>query len=186
MIGPTGVGKTEIARRLARLAMRFHQGPKRPSSPRRYVRPDVDTIVRDSSKILDQGHSRSGDVKKVDAERRIRRGAGARRPATSGTPDGPLRGGRCRANRPSAAGRRVRDAGRSFGKNLREASSTTGKVEIEVSAQQAHMEIFPRPEGGADASIPGMFRIWAAAGENAPDEIREAMRMLTDEEARAS
>jgi ATP-dependent HslUV protease ATP-binding subunit HslU len=34
MIGPTGVGKTEIARRLARLAMRLSSRWRRPSSPR--------------------------------------------------------------------------------------------------------------------------------------------------------
>jgi ATP-dependent HslUV protease ATP-binding subunit HslU len=89
MIGPTGVGKTEIARRLAKLAdAPFIKIEATKFTEVGYVGRDVDTIIRD---LIDIGvkQTRGSEMKKVRAARRGRR----RRP---------------RARHPGAAGARLR------------------------------------------------------------------------------
>ena len=66
MIGPTGVGKTEIARRLARLAdAPFIKVEATKFTEVGYVGRDVDTIVRDLVEIGGQADARAGDARKV-------------------------------------------------------------------------------------------------------------------------
>jgi len=67
----------------------------------------------------------------------------------------------------SAAGEEDSATRQKFRKKLREGELDDREVEIEVPAQQAHMEIFA-PPGMEELTqqIQGMFRISAAAGEN--------------------
>ena len=64
MIGPTGVGKTEIARRLARWPMRPSSRSRPPSSPRWAMSADVDSIIRDLAEWLSK-QTREAEMKKV-------------------------------------------------------------------------------------------------------------------------
>jgi len=144
MIGLRAWARPRIARRLARLAdAPFIKVEATKFTEVGYVGRDVDTIVRDLRRNLDQGHSEAA-TKKCDAERRIRRGAGARRPATSGTPDGPLSGRTVRATGERSRGGRVRDAAE-VSQKLREGELDDREVEIEVSAQQRTWRYSPRP-----------------------------------------
>jgi predicted ATPase with chaperone activity len=85
MIGPTGVGKTEIARRLARLAdAPFIKVEATKFTEVGYVGKDVDSIVRDLAEMAVK-QTREAEMRKVRTPRRGRRrgtragGAAARR-----------------------------------------------------------------------------------------------------------
>src|SRR3981189_648215 len=184
MIGPTGVGKTEIARRLARLAdALFIKVEATKFTEVGYVGRDVDTIVRDLVEISIKD-TREAATKKVrrraedSAEERVldvllpsprRTGAfaadGAELPASSGEEE-------------SATRQKLR-------KRLREGELDDKEVDIEVSAPQAHMEIFA-PPGMEELTqqIQGMFQnLGGGRRKLRRMKIREAVRMLTDEEA---
>ena len=165
MIGPTGVGKTEIARRLARLAdAPFIKVEATKFTEVGYVGRDVDTIVRDLVEISIKD-TREAATKKV---RRRAEDLAEERVLTAlvGTNASPA----------------TRD---SFRKKLRSGELDDREVEIEVSAPQAHMEIFA-PPGMEELTqqIQGMFQnLGGARRKLRRMKIREAMRMLTDEEA---
>ena len=79
MIGPTGVGKTEIARRLARLAdAPFIKVEATKFTEVGYVGKDVDTIVRDLVDIAVKQERERADARTARARRGRRRGARAR------------------------------------------------------------------------------------------------------------
>jgi ATP-dependent HslUV protease ATP-binding subunit HslU len=184
MIGPTGVGKTEIARRLARLAdAPFIKVEATKFTEVGYVGRDVDTIVRDLVEISIKD-TREAATKKVRrraedaAEERVLDVLlpSARRTSPSGAdysePD-------------SAAGEEESATRQKFRKKLREGELDDKEVEIEVSAPQAHMEIFA-PPGMEDLTqqIQGMFQnLGGGRRKLRRMKIREAMKMLTDEEA---
>ena len=171
MIGPTGVGKTEIARRLARLAdAPFVKVEASKFTEVGYVGRDVDTIVRDLVEIAIKD-TRETAMKKVrrraedSAEERV---LDVLLPAARGT----------EAEEESATRQKFR-------KRLREGELDDKDVEIEVSAPQAHMEIFA-PPGMEELTqqIQGMFQNLGGGRRRLRRmKIREAMRMLTDEEA---
>ena len=99
MIGPTGVGKTEIARRLARLAQSpFIKVEASKFTEVGYVGRDVESMVRD---LVELGVDmvREERLEEVRAKARAeRRGAAARHPAAAAAPDRAGRGaGRARA-----------------------------------------------------------------------------------------
>src|SRR6266403_1079595 len=80
MIGPTGVGKTEIARRLAKLAdAPFIKVEATKFTEVGYVGRDVDTIIRDLA------DPRSRDAQGSRPRRGSRGGTRARRAAAAGT-----------------------------------------------------------------------------------------------------
>src|SRR6266852_6404231 len=145
MIGPTGVGKTEIARRLARLcdapfikveATRFTEVG--------YVGRDVDTIVRDLVEISIKD-TREAATKKV---RRRAEDAAEERVLDVLLPPARRTGpfGADGAEQPaSAAGEEDSATRQKFRKKLREGELDDREVEIEVSAPQAQMEIFAPP-----------------------------------------
>ena len=129
MIGPTGVGKTEIARRLARLAdAPFIKVEATKFTEVGYVGRDVDTIVRDLVEI-------SVKQTREQAMRRMR--ARAEEAAEDrvldvlvgfqekGAEDNPTR--------------------QKFRKKLREGELAEREIEIEVAAGQAQMEILAPP-----------------------------------------
>jgi ATP-dependent HslUV protease ATP-binding subunit HslU len=184
MIGPTGVGKTEIARRLARLAdAPFVKVEATKFTEVGYVGRDVDTIIRDLTEIAIK------DAREA-ATRKVRRRAedaaeerlldvllpGARRldPFAAADLDAAARPG----DEESATRQKFR-------KRLREGELDDKDVEIEVAAQQPHMEILA-PPGMEELTqqIQGMFQNLGGARKRPRKmKIREAMKILTDEEA---
>ncbi len=91
MIGPTGVGKTEIARRLARLAdAPFIKVEATKFTEVGYVGKDVDSIIRDLLEVavkqereLQMKRKRAQAEDAADPGRGRRRGAGARHPGAA-------------------------------------------------------------------------------------------------------
>jgi len=184
MIGPTGVGKTEIARRLARLAdAPFIKVEATKFTEVGYVGRDVDTIVRDLVEIAIKD-TREAAMKKV--RRRAEDSAEERvldtllPPARRGSPlgtDEQLPG--------RASGEEESSTRQKFRKKLREGELDEKEIEIEVSAPQAHMEILA-PPGMEELTqqIQGMFQnLGGSRKKQRRMKIREAMRILTDEEA---
>src|ERR671934_2159266 len=126
MIGPTGVGKTEIARRLARLAdAPFIKVEATKFTEVGYVGRDVDTIVRDLVEI-------SVKQTREQAMRRVR--SRAQEAAEERILDTLL---------PTPRGLDAEDSAtrQKFRKRLREGELDDKEIEIEVSVGQPHMEI---------------------------------------------
>ncbi|GIX28815.1 MAG: ATP-dependent protease ATPase subunit HslU [Burkholderiales bacterium] len=175
MIGPTGVGKTEIARRLARLAdAPFIKVEVTKFTEVGYVGRDVDTIVRDLAEVAVK-QTREQEARKVRhraedlAEERI---LNALLP--------PARGFGTEAAPEADSATRQK-----FRKKLREGELDDREIEIEVAAVQPHMEIFA-PPGMEEltSQIQGLFQSLGAARKRLRKlKIKEAMRLLTDEEA---
>ena len=177
MIGPTGVGKTEIARRLAKLAdAPFIKIEATKFTEVGYVGRDVDTIVRDLVEIGIKD-TREAAMRKVRqraadaAEERIlevlippaRDAASA--PRTEGTEDSATR--------------------QRFRKKLREGELDERDIEIEVAVPQAQMEILA-PPGMEELTqqIQGMFQNLTGARKRLRKmKLRDALNLLTDEEA---
>jgi ATP-dependent HslUV protease ATP-binding subunit HslU len=167
MIGPTGVGKTEIARRLARLAdAPFIKVEATKFTEVGYVGRDVDTIVRDLVEI-------SLKQTREQATRRVRSRA------------------------EEAAEERVLDAlvgtketdnptRQKFRKKLREGELDDKEIDIEVAHGQPQMEILA-PAGMEELTgqIQGMLANLGAGGRRRLRrlKIREATQLLTEEEA---
>jgi ATP-dependent HslUV protease ATP-binding subunit HslU len=177
MIGPTGVGKTEIARRLARLAdAPFIKIEATKFTEVGYVGRDVDTIVRDLVEIAIK-QAREGAMRQV----RARAGDAAEErildallpPARSiGFAE------RAEATEDSTARQRFR-------KKLREGELDDKEIEIEVAASQAQMEILA-PPGMEELTqqIQGMFQNLGGGRKKLRKlKVREAMRLLAEEEA---
>ncbi len=185
MIGPTGVGKTEIARRLARLAdAPFIKVEATKFTEVGYVGRDVDTIVRDLVEISIKD-TREAATKKVrrraedSAEERV---LDVLLPSARRTGAFGAEGAELPAN---PVGEEESATRQKFRKRLREGELDDREVEIEVSTPQAHMEIFA-PPGMEELTqqIQGMFQnLGGARRKLRRMKIREAMRMLTDEEA---
>jgi ATP-dependent HslUV protease ATP-binding subunit HslU len=184
MIGPTGVGKTEIARRLARLAdAPFVKVEATKFTEVGYVGRDVDTIIRDLVEIAIK------DAREA-ATRKVRRRA--EDAAEERLLDVLLPGGRRQdpfdAREPEPASKPAEDESgtrQKFRKRLREGELDDREVEIEVSTPQAHMEILA-PPGMEELTqqIQGMFQNLGGARKRPRKmKIREAMKILTDEEA---
>jgi ATP-dependent HslUV protease ATP-binding subunit HslU len=185
MIGPTGVGKTEIARRLARLAdAPFIKIEATKFTEVGYVGRDVDTIVRDLVEIAIKD-AREASTRKVRhraedaAEERVLDVLlpPARRPDSfDGTDSGIL--ARPGSEDDSATRQKFR-------KKLREGELDDKEIDIEVATPQAQMEIFA-PPGMEELTqqIQGMFQnLGGGRKKMRRMKIREAMKMLVDEEA---
>ncbi|HZR68153.1 MAG TPA: ATP-dependent protease ATPase subunit HslU [Burkholderiales bacterium] len=183
MIGPTGVGKTEIARRLARLAdAPFVKVEATKFTEVGYVGRDVDTIIRDLVEIAIK------DAREA-ATRKVRRRA--EDAAEERLLDVLLPGARrvdafaAEVDAAPRAGDEESATRQKFRKRLREGELDDKEVEIEVSSPQAHMEILA-PPGMEELTqqIQGMFQNLGGARKRPRKmKIREAMKILTDEEA---
>ena len=178
MIGPTGVGKTEIARRLARLARApFIKVEATKFTEVGYVGREVDSIIKDLLEVAVK-MTREMEVEKVRhramdaAEDRVL-DALLPRPRSMGFT----------AETDIAAkddGTRQR-----FRKMLREGALDDKEIEIEVRALPAGVEIMA-PPGMEDLSqqLQGMFQNLGQARTKARKlKVKEAFKLLTDEEA---
>jgi len=178
MIGPTGVGKTEIARRLAKLAdAPFVKVEATKFTEVGYVGRDVDSIIRDLVETAIK-QTREQETRKVmsraedAAEERIldvllppAREVGFGAPQTQ--------------NEAETATRQK------FRKKLREGELDEREVEIEVAAVQPQMEILA-PPGMEDltSQIQSMFQnLGSGRRKLRKMRIKEAMKLLTEEEA---
>ena len=176
MIGPTGVGKTEIARRLARLAEApFIKVEATKFTEVGYVGKDVDSIVRDLVETAIK-QTRELETRKVRhraedlAEERI---LDTLLPAARGIETAPDQQDGTSITR------------QKFRKRLREGELDDKEIEIDVVAMQAQMEILA-PPGMEDltAQIQGMFQnLGGAKRKTRKLRIHEAMKLLTEEEA---
>jgi ATP-dependent HslUV protease ATP-binding subunit HslU len=166
MIGPTGVGKTEIARRLARLAdAPFIKVEATKFTEVGYVGRDVDTIVRDLVEI-------SVKQTREQAMRRVRTHA---QDAAEDRVLDVLVGSQ---NQDSATRQ-------NFRKKLREGALDDKEIDIEVAATQPQMEILA-PPGMEELTtqIQGMLsNLGGGRRRLRRMKIREALQALTDEEA---
>ena len=177
MIGPTGVGKTEIARRLARLAdAPFIKVEATKFTEVGYVGRDVDSIIRD---LVESA------IKQLREQETAKMRTRAEDLAEDRILDVLLPPAR-------ESGLQSEDADRDsatrqkFRKKLREGELDDKEIEIELSATHAaHMEIFA-PPGMEELTtqIQGMFQNMGAERKKTRKlKIREALKLITDEEA---
>lgn len=179
MIGPTGVGKTEIARRLARLANApFIKVEATKFTEVGYVGRDVDTIIRDLVELAVK-QTREEEMRKVQfraeeiAEERI---LDALLPPARDTGFGFGTEGAAQEE----SGTRQK-----FRKMLREGRLDDKEIEIEVAAATPHMEIFA-PPGMEEltSQIQGLIQNLGGARRKLKKmRVKEALRRLTEEEA---
>ncbi len=178
MIGPTGVGKTEIARRLAKLASApFIKVEATKFTEVGYVGREVDSIIKDLMDIAVK-MTREQEMEKVRhraldaAEERVL-DALLPRPKTVGFMTEPEREPRDQETR------------QKFRKMLREGQLDEREIEIEVRAIPMGVEIMA-PAGMEDLTqqLQNMF---SNLGGNRTRErkvkVRDAMKLLVDEEA---
>jgi len=168
MIGPTGVGKTEIARRLARLAdAPFIKVEATKFTEVGYVGKDVDSIVRDLVEIAVK-QTRVTEMRKVRtraedaAEERILE---ALLPGTSANADNATR--------------------QTFRKKLREGQLNDKEIDIDLAETRQQLEIMG-PAGMEDMAeqLRGMFSQFGAGRRKTRKlKIGEALQQLVEEEA---
>ena len=144
MIGPTGVGKTEIARRLARLAdAPFIKVEATKFTEVGYVGKDVDSIIRDLVDMAVKQTRDGRDAQGARARRGRRRGAHPRRAGAAGAR---RRFGHAPARAAATAPRARRSAS-----GCARARSTTRTIEIELAeAAAAAGNHGPARHGGDD------------------------------------
>ena len=166
MIGPTGVGKTEIARRLAKLAdAPFIKVEATKFTEVGYVGKDVDSIIRDLADMAVK-QEREAAMKR----QRVR----AEDAAEDRVLDALVPG--------SAADNTARQVMR---KRLREGALGDKEIEIDVAEARAPLEIMS-PAGMEDMAeqLKGMFaNLGNVPRKTRKLKIAEALRLLTDEEA---
>ncbi len=188
MIGPTGVGKTEIARRLARLAQApFVKVEASRYTEVGYVGRDVESIIRDLAEIAikmvrDEERARVAVRAREAAEERLLdilfpRQSKERRRAVV-TPEGQLQ-----PNEEDDSHRETREKLRRL---LRDGHLDDREVEIEVSAQAMPMvEVFT-PQGMEEMGLnmKDLFsQIMPKKTRTRRVKIPEALELLTQEEA---
>jgi ATP-dependent HslUV protease ATP-binding subunit HslU len=175
MIGPTGVGKTEIARRLARLAdAPFVKVEATKFTEVGYVGRDVDTIIRDlvETAIKDAREHATRKVRHQAEDLAEERILDVLLPPA-------------RDFSGSAATDGDTSTRQKFRKKLREGELDDKEIDIEVSATSPHMEIFA-PPGMEDltSQIQNMFQnLGQGRKKTRKLRIREAMKLITEEEA---
>ena len=179
MIGPTGVGKTEIARRLARLANApFIKIEATKFTEVGYVGRDVETIIRDLVEISIKSH-RERAVKQM---RSRAEDAAEERVLDALLPPARGPGFFAENSESTASDNTTRQKVR---KKLREGELDDKEIEIEVASPGMQAEIFA-PPGMEELTqqIQGMFQNIGGGKKKARKlKIPEALKLLTDEEA---
>ena len=180
MIGPTGVGKTEIARRLAKLAEApFIKIEATKFTEVGYVGRDVDTIIRD---LVDIGvkQTRASEARKV---RQRAEDAAEDRIIDILVP--PARDFGFNAGSGNGDTKEGDATRQTFRKRLREGSLDDREIEIEVADATPQMEIMAPP--GMEEMTEQIKSMFAGVGNARKKarklKIKEAMKLLVDEEA---
>ena len=171
MIGPTGVGKTEIARRLARLAgAPFIKVEATKFTEVGYVGRDVESIVRD---LVDAAVKMLRDQQMRQAEPRAFEAAEER------ILDALLPPARDNQEPHDSATRQL------FRKKLREGERDDKEIEVEVDAAQVGVEIMAPPGMEEMTSqLQNMFSSLNPGRKNVKKlKVKDAMKRLTDDEA---
>jgi len=175
MIGPTGVGKTEIARRLAKLANApFIKVEATKFTEVGYVGKEVETIIRDLADIAVK-MTKENEMKKVKfraeeaAEERIL-------DALLPPPEDAW------GNKEEVEDRGTRQA---FRKKLRQGELDDKEIEIDVALPQVGVEIMA-PPGMEEMTnqLQGMFQNLSGSQKKKKKlKIKEAFKLLIEEEA---
>lgn len=172
MIGPTGVGKTEIARRLAKLAgAPFIKVEATKFTEIGYVGRDVDSIIRDLADIAIK-QERELAVKKV------------KHPAEDAAEErildillAPVRG--------STVTEKDSSTRQTFRKQLREGLLDDNEIELEIMASPIGVEIMSPP--GMEEMTNQLQAMFQQVGSGRTKvrklSIRKAMKILSEEEA---
>jgi len=176
MIGPTGVGKTEIARRLARLAdAPFIKVEATKFTEVGYVGKDVDAIIRDLAEIaVKQTREKESTKVRMRAE-----DAAEERILDVLLP--PARG----ADGATAALDAPNPTRQAFRKKLREHELDDKEIELDLAETRTPLEIMG-PAGMEEMTeqLRGMFgQMGGGQRKTRKLKIAEAMRLLIDEEA---
>ena len=180
MIGPTGVGKTEISRRLARLAKApFVKVEATKFTEVGYVGREVDSIIRDLTDIA---------VKMIreDAMAKVRHRAEDAAEervldALLPPPKQPIGF----AADPEQNERGDGDTRQKFRKMLREGKLDDKEIEVEVQAMPMGVEIMAPPGMEEMTSqLQGMFQnLGGSRSTTRKLKVKDALKMLTDEQA---
>ena len=179
MIGPTGVGKTEIARRLARLAdAPFIKIEATKFTEVGYVGRDVDTIIRDLTEIGIK-QTREQAMRDVRAQ--------AEDAAEDRILDVLLPPARDFgfANAGATEDKASNTTRQTFRKRLREGALNDREIDIDVAEPRAQMEIMA-PPGMEEMTeqIKSMFSgLGAGRKKSRKLKIGEALKLLAEEEA---
>ncbi|UUC93111.1 MULTISPECIES: ATP-dependent protease ATPase subunit HslU [Comamonas] len=171
MIGPTGVGKTEIARRLAKLAdAPFIKVEATKFTEVGYVGKDVDAIIRDLAEVAVK-QTRESDMKKMRAR--------AEDAAEERILDVLIPQARTGEVPADNTARQV------FRKKLREGQLDDKEIEIDIAEQMPQVQIMG-PQGMEEMAeqLRGMFsHMGQEKRKTRKLKIAEALKLLTDEEA---
>ncbi|RAR99632.1 ATP-dependent protease ATPase subunit HslU [Cupriavidus alkaliphilus] len=175
MIGPTGVGKTEIARRLAKLAdAPFIKIEATKFTEVGYVGRDVDTIVRDLAEMAIK-QTRESEMKKV----RTKAEDAAEDRLLDVLLPPPRDIGFSQPEEKDSNTRQV------FRKKLREGQLDDKDIELEVSAGMPSMDIMGPP--GMEDMTEQIRTMFAGLGQGKKArrkmKVKEAFKLLIDEEA---
>jgi ATP-dependent HslUV protease ATP-binding subunit HslU len=179
MIGPTGVGKTEISRRLARLAKApFIKVEATKFTEVGYVGREVDSIIRD---LMDIAVKMTREEAKSKVRHRAEDAAEERVLDALLPPASPAVG----FTADSEPQPRDSDTRQKFRKMLREGQLDDREIEIEVQAMPVGVEIMAPPGMEEMTSqLQGMFQnLGGNRRRTRKLKIREALKQLTDEEA---
>ena len=195
MMGPTGVGKTEIARRLARLAdAPFIKIEATKFTEVGYVGRDVESIIRDLADIAIKGareqHARKNEHRTHElAEEKVldalmRQGAGRAAPSNRAAP--PDRA--TPPDRPAPPNRAApsdRDARQELRARLRQGDLDDEEITIETGPGSVNVEVMSPP--GAEALTQQIQKLFKSIGSDQRQERRisvaNAMKLLMQEES---
>ncbi|MEO8225903.1 MAG: ATP-dependent protease ATPase subunit HslU [Gemmatimonadota bacterium] len=205
MIGPTGVGKTEVARRLARLAgAPFLKVEASKFTEVGYVGRDAESMVRDlvdaainmvrterEDEVFPQAEQRA-DERLLDLLMPPPAPAPARADAAAGSQDTASKvfvvapGGAAKAEAPSPEEERRKRSREKLRQMLTDAKLDDREVEIEVAPQSYPMlEFMQPPQGmeGADINFTEMLQeMMPKRKKRRTVKVPEARRVLVDEE----